>query len=75
MIESEFPEEEIGFNSAVSMLDDGLDDLLDFDLFLPGDGLEIELLLDLSWIEFFFDKIHRKVLEHVACRTSLNLLP
>ena len=52
MIESEFPEEEIGFNSAVSMLDDGLD----FDLFLPEDGLVTELLLA---------KIHRKVLEQV----------
>ena len=56
MIESEFPEEEIGFNSAVSMLDNGRDDFLDFDLFLPEDGLVTELLLA---------KIHRKVLEQV----------
>ena len=75
---SEFSLKVIGFNLsnlAVFMLDDGLDDFPDIDLFFPEDGVDIELLLDLSWIEFFFAQIHGKVLEQMVCRTSLNLLP
>ena len=40
-----------------------------------GSGLATELLLDLSWFELFLAMMHRKVLEQVKWRTSLNLVP
>ena len=68
----------IGFNlsnSFISTLDEGLEGFLDIDLLRLEDGLDIELLLDLSWIELFFATKHRNVLEQVMWRTSLNLVP